>query len=1175
MSIRYAKALFALAGVLFSCMAAAVTYTDNFTGKTANLQWTALNDACLTAGDGSGSIPACPTTSPYPASDTPGQGALLLTPAANHQTGAILSAFAPFPLSQGIQITFTTYTFGGDSGGLAKNGADGIVFFLTDGTQNPPATTGAEGGSMGYDCSNVNAKYDGVAYGYLGLGIDEFGNFLNTGDNGTNPQSSPTKFNGGIYNSNDPNGSTANGTNTYYTSNSGTIASGTGPQYQPERIGLRGAGNTNMAGLALMPGSSSAYYSGSAIYNNGVTSCNKSGTSCQATQGNKVWEACRSGTYVTAFKTVTKGGVTYQVATATKPITYNYNAIPGGYAVLPDNEPIANNSKTATRNPTPSTPPSDIAWPITYRLTIAPNGLLNFAYSYNNGDFQPVLTNEDITQDNGPLPASLRFGFSAGTGGDNNVHEITCFQASPLQANGSAGSNTLQGGKVLTNTQFYLASYSTNNWWGSLVADPLSIAKDGTLSISSTANWDAKCVLTGGPCDTMAYTSGNTTVTPNVTVQAPANRTLLTWNNGGVSLEWGSLSTSEQGVLNTAPNGSTDNQGQQRLAWLRGVRSVEQLQNPPGNLRARTYVLGDIIDSSPTFVGAPTPLEYLDKFKDNLYPSTANPENAPGAQAFSAFAAAEATRENVVYVGGNDGLVHGFEAGSYKANGTYDASTNDGKELLGYMPYGVLNNKVVNLANPLYRHDYLVDATPTAGDLFYGNAWHTWLVGGVGSTGQEIYALDITNASNFSESNASNLVIGDWSSATPGLSHLGNTVGSPIIARLHNGDWAIIFGNGLGSTTTAGVYIGLVNPSTGSVTFQFLDTGVGSSTNPDGIAYVSSVDLDGDGIADYLYAGDTQGNVWRFDVTSNLPSNWHISKFGNGSPTPLFVATDSKGNPQPITTSITLLAVQTGVGTKVTRDMLFFGTGEQTPATTTHGVQYAKGTSSNGTAQTFYGIWDWDMSAWNAMSSVQYASLTAPQTITRSNLLAQSVVATGTGTSGGQTVNYRTLSNTKVVCWQNTTDCPGGSSVNDQFGWMFDLPDPGPTTGPNAGDGEQIIYNPVFLDGAMVINTAIPPVISAQECNPGLQSGWTMAFNPATGGGFQQDFFPLVGGGGGSGSSISGIQLAGTGTPTAIQYGSKSYLATQTVPNVPALSQVNPPPNDVPARVSWRELVNP
>jgi type IV pilus assembly protein PilY1 len=1146
---RYSCCLFALAAALMAgSVAAQTSYTDNFQGTSANLKWTALGDACLTAGGSSssanGNIPSC--SSKGFLTDTVGQGALLLTPAQNNQTGAILSAFTPFPLSQGIQVTFTTYTFGGSHDGLAGNGADGIVFMLTDGTDpnnnnatvSAPTATGGEGGSMGYGCSNGNGVYDGIAYGYLGLGIDEFGNFLNSGDNGSQ----------GVYNSNDPSGTKANGTNTYYSANGGVIGAGTGPQYQPERIGLRGAGNTNWAWLQAK---NSSYYSGSST-------------------ASKVQAACKSGQYVSGGSGSRNSPYQYTS------IPYNYNPIAGGYAVLPNSQPIANNSSSATRNPAAGTaacvgnsPACTIAWPITYKLSISSKGLLNFSYSYNNGVFQPVLTNTDITKSNGPLPASLRFGFSAGTGGSNNVHEITCFQASPLSSTSSAAANTIQSGEVKTGTQIYLAAYSNNNWWGSMQAVSL-VTNNGVLAASNVANWDAKCVLTGGPCDTMG-TDATGTPTNNITVQSPSSRILLTSNGnndngGGESLEWtGGITAAQQGILNTNSAGTVDNNGQIRLNWLRGDRTQEQGASSTAPLRQRTYVLGDIIDSSPTWVGAPMAGTYPNSFSDGLYggASTAA-ENQAGAQTYSTFASNNVSRLNVTYVGGNDGIMHGFESGSFDSNGNFTSAVNgsftgtnnDGKEVIGYMPAGVLANKSVSLTNPNYVHDYMVDATPALGDLFYGSAWHTWLVGGVGSSGKEIYALDVTNPSNFSESNAGSLVIGDWTNASSGLSHLGNTVGSPIIARMHNGQWAIIFGNGLSSNTSAGIYIGLVDKTTGAVTYQFLDTGVGSSSSANGIAYVTSVDLDGDHIADYLYAGDLKGNVWRFDVTSSSTSNWAASKFGNSTPTPMFVAKDSSNNLQPITTAIVAAAIQTN---GVSRVMLYFGTGQKIPQTTTSGDTYSTGT------QTFYGIWDSDMGNWNSLSSVKYASLATGQSFTSSNLLAQT--STETNTTTGSVSGYRYLSTGSQVCWQGTTTCSGGSTTNNQFGWMYNLPD----------TNEQIIYNPTIIEGAVVVNTAIPPSISATQCKAGQQTGWTMAFDPTNGGGLPQGFFPNSSGAFGTGSNgtvVSGVGFNGVGTPTAVTYNGQTYMVSQTVTGTPVLSRVNPKTGNSPARVSWREIRN-
>lgn len=1092
-----------LSGAIFVTVGAiqpawADVITDNFTGASAANNWIALDYACLTAGNSSGTIPAC--SSPQ---DAAGSGALRLTPALNNQTGAILSNFT-FPSNGGLQVTFTTYTYGGDSGGTAKDGADGISFFLTDGTQTAPTTAGALGGSLGYSCSNVNSKYDGMAYGYLGLGIDEYGNYLNSGDN----------TNTGVINSNCPGGTTANGTNSWY--------SCTNQYYQPNRIGMRGAGNVNYAWL------------------NSQDPTDYPSTASSSTKASLVHTACKKGQL--------KNGTT---------IAYNYNVIPGAYAVLPNSTLIANES-TTTR---------DKAIPIAYKLLLSSSGYLSLMYSYNNGAYQPVITNQSISASNGPVPTKFRFGFSAGTGGSNNVHEITCFQASPLQSNTSVGANTIQSGELKTGTQIYLSFYNSNNWYGSVTANPLVVNGSGAISASSTANWDADCVLTGGACPSMGV-NANGNATNTITVESPSSRQLLTWDGSqGIPFEWTSgITTAQQTVLN-----STDSNGQNRLGWLRGVRTNEQLQSPPGTLRARTGVVGDIVDSSPTWVGPPQPNVYPDTFIDYLFPGSTPPESS-----YSTYVSNNETRTNVVYTGSNDGWLHGFRAGNFKTDGTYDSSNNDGKELIGFMPAGVLaNSNIVSLTNPTYGHNYYVDATPGAYDLFYGSSWHTWLVGGVGMGGQEIYALDITDpsTSNFSETNAKKLVMGDWDQST--LSNLGNTVGTPIIARLHNGQWALIFGNGLNSGKSAGIYIGLIDKTSGAISsFTYLDTGVGSTTSPNGIAYVTSADLDGDGITDYLYAGDQQGNVWRFDVTSSNASDWAVSKFGHSTATPLFQATDgaTTPSPQPITTAIAVAAATTtdSNNNSEQRVMLLFGTGQKTPQTATSPDKYATGT------QTFYGIWDWDMKKWDygtktasntviPAASSQYAYLTGTQSIARSaGLLSQSVTSTTTSSNNSQILGYRNGSASQNVCWADTSAC----SSTPQYGWYFDLP----------GTQEQVIYNPIVVGDAVVVNTAIPPVISASSCNPGTQTGWTMAFGITTGGGLASGFFQNASGSyspDSTGATVIGVQTNGVGSPFIVDYAGQSYLVTQTVSGTAA---VTPPlganNTGTTSRISWREIID-
>ena len=146
--------------------------------------------------------------------DPTGKGALRFTngaPNGNNESGAIVSA-APFPTGQGVAVTFKTVTYRGDSGSPLHDGADGISFFLMDATVSP--NIGAYGGSLGYSCAQ--GKGDGMVGAYIGLGIDEYGNFLN----------GQTLMPGYI------------GTNVATGDNSAL-----GYGYRPNRIGIRGAGN--------------------------------------------------------------------------------------------------------------------------------------------------------------------------------------------------------------------------------------------------------------------------------------------------------------------------------------------------------------------------------------------------------------------------------------------------------------------------------------------------------------------------------------------------------------------------------------------------------------------------------------------------------------------------------------------------------------------------------------------------------------------------------------------------------------------------------------------------------------------------------------------------------------------------------------------------------------------
>ncbi|MEV5571161.1 hypothetical protein AB0L06_14020 [Spirillospora sp. NPDC052269] len=136
----------------------------------------ALNDACLTGappgpdttGPGAHELGTCSShqSGPVPPIGTV-PGYLQLTDASGARTGGVVYN-RPLPANGGLDVTFEQYQYGGVEGG-----GDGIAFFLTDGS-GELTQTGAFGGSLGYA---QRAGQPGVDHGYLGLGLDPYGNY--------------------------------------------------------------------------------------------------------------------------------------------------------------------------------------------------------------------------------------------------------------------------------------------------------------------------------------------------------------------------------------------------------------------------------------------------------------------------------------------------------------------------------------------------------------------------------------------------------------------------------------------------------------------------------------------------------------------------------------------------------------------------------------------------------------------------------------------------------------------------------------------------------------------------------------------------------------------------------------------------------------------------------------
>lgn len=1099
---------------------AAVSVSDTLTGASSTYNWQSMNGACLTAGDGTGSIPACSGLPYYSGKalvggingrlpDPVGQGALRLTNGApdsgvngNNQTGAVY-AKDTFPSNAGIDITFKTVTYGGNgyNNGSINSGADGISFFLADADQvtkvDASTKIGSFGGSLGYSCANGKPDgSDGLYGAYIGLGIDEFGNFSNSGDN-TN----------------------------------------TGPGFSWNRVTLRGAGNINWKWLS----ENKAEY-----YPSGILDT-------FALQNEAVMQTCKTG----KLYKYTKNNITKVVEKTVVLDTgsnyrgfYNYPYIAHNDIMdtkLDSNEednarkkrkPIFNQQQTAQ-------PKRGSATPITYNVKITQDGLLSFSYSYNGGVSVQVLDKQNITASNGPLPKNFRFGFSGGTGGGSNVHEIMCFKADQItgSASSSAG-NVPPLGRVIAGSQLYIASYHVQNWWGQLMAQ--SLVEDtttGAVTLSSKANWDASCKLTGGSC------TGT-----GVTTTAQTSRKLFTWNGSGKTLEWANLSTTQKSAL-----GSNTALAQSALNWLKGTRTEERTSAGAGALRARDSLLGDIVNSSPTWVGAPSS-PYTGTWSDLRYSSTTMPE---GSTSYAAFASTQKARTHAVYVGANDGYLHAFRAGKSKADGTLDTTTNDGEELFAYMPDQVLrtvaNTSNDNLSLPAtsYGYNAFVDATPGIGDLFYGGAWRTWAVGGLGLGGNKggviaddtsiskgaIFALDVTDPSTFNASK----VVGEWNSdniscvETNCNASLGSTVGTPLVRRLHDGNWAVIFPNGQNSSTgEAGIYVMTVAQSDGARTFRYIKAAdpqkSGTTiTKRNGISQVTAVDLDGDHVTDYVYGGDMLGNIWRFDLTSNDSKKWVAGSY------PVFKV-DS-----PITTSISASSTTKG---GIYRVILNFGTGRLYPKTLNFASSFASGDHY------LYGIWDADMAAWNAKSNFPYQSLTlsgSAITVGVSELLTRTItdssyVNAALGINGARSVS------TEALCWKGSSICKPDSS-NNKRGWRMKLPQA----------NEQIFYNPILQDGFVTFNTTVPEVTQGMTCDVQAAKGFTMALPPDTGVPEKSYFITP----GWTGGVLAGVGTSGVGSIIVVRSGSRTFGTTQTASGQPKTFELDPSANAKYQRITW------
>ncbi|HGP7458974.1 TPA: PilC family type IV pilus tip adhesin, partial [Neisseria gonorrhoeae] len=251
----------------------------------------------------------------------------------------------------------------------------------------------------------------------------------------------------------------------------------------------------------------------------------------------------------------------------------------------------------------------------------------------------------------------------------------------------------------------------------------------------------------------------------------------------------------------------------------------------------------------------------------------------------------------IVAVGGylataaNDGMVHIF-----KKNGGSDERSYNLK--LSYIP-GTMERKDIegndsDLAKELrafaeqgYVGDrYGVDGGFVLRQVNLNGQDRVFMFGAMGLGGRGAYALDLTKidsnpvgVSMFDVQNDKNNNKNDSNRVK-----LGYTVGTPQIGKTQNGKYAAFLASGyaakdiVSSDNTTALYVYDLKNTLGTP-IRKIDVPGGKG----GLSSPTLVDKDLDGIVDIAYAGDRGGNMYRFDLSSDKPSEWAVRTIFEGT----------------------------------------------------------------------------------------------------------------------------------------------------------------------------------------------------------------------------------------------------------------------------------------------------
>ena len=683
------------------------------------------------------------------------------------------------------------------------------------------------------------------------------------------------------------------------------------------------------------------------------------------------------------------------------------------------------------------------------------------------------------------------------------VSSLSGAVSSILSQVSSAAALSFNSSSLSSNSAVYKARFSTSSWYGELNSyplDPFTAQIDKDCVSGTDANcWDAQSKLNAQTAGAANGTGKRFILTYNGTYgtdfTSPSDYTNLTSSTDipqalvddlcqGRDIDFPCNASTAADTSSGGMKEKTQDYIDDLVAYLRGDNSKEAVA--PRNFRKRDSDLGDIVNSTPVFVGNPSRSWPNNGFyppwnevptSDKSYSTWKKTTTASGGPK---------DRAEIVYVAANDGMLHGFRA-SESSSGAGD----EGTEVIAYYPTAIFSsqtNKGLHyLANRDYNHIYYNDLSPSVTDVYMeykdsdGAAtgtpviptknsttakWRTVLMGGLRGGGKGYYLLDITDPTRYVTGKEDELVLWEFNSTDD--SDLGYTYSKPIIAMLNNGQFAAIFGNGYNSTSCEAklFVVPLDSGVDGTWTytaanageyFKFSTGGASPAGTCNGLSSPAVYDIDGNGTADRVYAGDLQGNMWAFNlcaessgICSSTPGSWKTSggSAGGGTGVPLMTAHNITQR-QAIT--VRPIVSKDPNGDSYDDLIIVFGTG-----------QYITNPDTpNQDVQSMYGVRDWN---------------------------------TFTGTFANNNLNPRDDNPDK---WRRLTlsidtdtgyrkiDNPGAIGSTD-YGWIFDLP----------VTGERLISKPNARDDIVYFNTIVP---DSTKCSYGGKS-WRNSVNVADGG---------------------------------------------------------------------------